>query len=104
VHGVTDRRRAPTGEETTARDMRIIEEYRGWAPWEVATWEDCDPESVKRLRREHILDPHDGTPDRNLSDRDKRIVKMVKAGVSSRTIAAEFAISHAQVQRIASAA
>lgn len=82
------------------KDARIILDYEGYSPREVAIIERCNAESVRRLRRLELRRPADGKRDTALSERDARILTMVANGARYRTIAHEFDISHQRVAQI----
>lgn len=95
--------RTPHNEDGPMAERRILRDYAGVAPWEVATWEGCDPQYVRKLRRLNELDPQTGLPDVNLSDRDREIVRAVRSGEGQRSIAARLGLSQPRIAQVVAA-
>lgn len=101
---------AGSNEDGTIRDYRIIEWHAGLKPWEVATFEDCTPRYVTRLRVSHGLTPEEGLerePEpvavagpESEGDRTARIVRLSAAGCSQRAIALEVGVNQSTVSRV----
>lgn len=96
-----------SNEDGRIRDARILEFHAGLKAWEVATFEDCDPQYVRRLRISEGLSPDDGlervpepTAAPSEEDRTARIVALAAKGVSQRSIADEVGLSRARVRQI----
>lgn len=80
------------------KDQRILDEYAGLPPWEVATWEGCHPLSVVRLRREAGLNPEDGL-EVELDERTQRILDLKRQKMTQREIARIVGVGVATVNR-----
>lgn len=90
-------------EDHRIRDARILQFHAGEKPWHVATFNDCTPEYVRRLRITEGLDPEEGMEIEVVDDESAQLVRVValKAkGASLRVIAMELGTSKSTVHRM----
>jgi hypothetical protein len=90
----------PWNEDGPAKDARILSNYEGQPPWVVATWEDCTPEHVVRLRRLSELDPATGSPDPDLSLVDRQILAAMSGDMNAKAASEAFGVSRDYVRRL----
>jgi hypothetical protein len=91
--------RTPFNEDGPAKDKRILSDYEGLPPHEVAYWEDCSPRHVERLRIGALLNPEDGL-EAEVDERTARIVELKRSGHSQRSIASIVGLSHQRVSQV----
>ena len=90
--------RTPFNEDGPAKDRRILSDYPGLPPHEVAYWENCSPRHVERLRIGAMLNPEDGL-EAEVDERTARIVELKREGKSHREIATVVGVSAMTVTR-----
>lgn len=91
--------RTPFNEDGPARDKRILRDYEGVPSWTVATFEDCHPRHVEKLRREALLDSETGRKVQ-MDERTRRIVELKREGKTQRSIATIIGVNASTVCRV----